>query len=133
VDERRLTAIPLFASLSRRDARQVALVADEVEVDEGSFLVREGEFAYEFFALESGHVAVRHGDEHVADLGPGDFFGEMGLMGDLRRNASVVATERVRAAVITGSNFRFLARVLPGVCDQIRDAIAERGRALERA
>jgi CRP/FNR family cyclic AMP-dependent transcriptional regulator len=130
VDERRLSTIPLFAGLSRREVRQVALLADEIEVETGRFLVREGEFAYEFFAIETGRAEVRQHDEHVAHLGPGDFFGEMGLMGDLRRSATVIATEPMRAAVITGANFRFLARVLPAVCDQVRDAIAERGRAL---
>ena len=133
MDETRLTSIPLFADLHRRELRQVGLMADEIDVDPGTFLVREGEFAYEFFAIEDGHAAVRQGDAHVADLGPGDFFGEMGLMGEVRRTASVVATEPMRAIVITGSNFRHLARVMPGVCDGIRDAIAERGRALQRA
>jgi CRP/FNR family transcriptional regulator, cyclic AMP receptor protein len=131
MDETRLRSIPLFTGLSRKELALVGRLADEVEVDAGRFLVREGEFAYEFFAIESGAAEVRQGDERVAGLGPGDFFGEMGLVGNARRSATVVATEPMRAVVMTGVAFKSMAREMPVVCDRIRDAIAERGRALQ--
>jgi CRP/FNR family cyclic AMP-dependent transcriptional regulator len=130
MDESRLRTIPLFAGLSRKELASVGRLADEVDVEAGRFLVREGEFAYEFFAIETGAAEVRHGDERIAVLGPGDFFGEMGLIGDARRNATVVATEPMRAVVMTGTAFKSMAREHPVVCDRIRDAIAERARAL---
>ena len=58
--------------------------------------MREGEFAYEFFILEEGHAEVTANGEHLADLVPGDFFGEMGLVEHVRRNASVVTTRPPR-------------------------------------
>jgi CRP-like cAMP-binding protein len=131
VDEARLRAIPLFEGLGKRERREVAQQADEVDVEPGRQLVREGEFAYEFFAIEEGSAEVRRGDQLLAELGPGDFFGEMGLIGQVTRNASVVATAPTRVLVLTGSAFRHIERELPAVSKQIRKAIEERCRQLE--
>jgi CRP/FNR family transcriptional regulator, cyclic AMP receptor protein len=131
MDEARLRDIPLFAGLGKKERREVARQADEVEVEQGRHLVREGEFAYEFFAIEEGKADVRRGDQLLAELGPGDFFGEMGLIGQVTRNASVVATSPMRVLVLTGSAFRHIERELPDVSKQIRKAIEERCRQLE--
>jgi CRP/FNR family transcriptional regulator, cyclic AMP receptor protein len=131
VDEARLRAIPLFDGLGKKERREVARQADEVDVEPGRHLVREGEFAYEFFALEEGTAEVRRGDQLLAELGPGDFFGEMGLIGQVTRNASVVATSPVTVLVLTGSAFRNIERELPAVSTKIRKAIEERCRELE--
>jgi CRP/FNR family transcriptional regulator, cyclic AMP receptor protein len=131
MEEARLRAIPLFAGLGKKERREVARQGDEVEVDAGRHLVREGEFAYEFFAIEEGTAEVRRGDQLLAELGPGDFFGEMGLVGNVTRNASVIATTPLRVMVLTGSAFRHIERELPAVSKQIRRAIEERCRQLE--
>ena len=80
--------IPLFAGLNRKERRALAPRADEVELEQGRAIVREGEWPYEFFAIEEGTAEVRRGEQLLAELGPGDFFGEMGLVGDARRNAT---------------------------------------------
>ena len=131
MDEERLKAIPLFAGLNRKERRALAPRADEVELEQGRAMVREGEWPYEFFAIEEGTAEVRRGDQLLAELGPGDFFGEMGLIGDTRRNASVIATTPVRVVVMTAQAFRQTARELPEVAAKIRAAIEERGRDLE--
>jgi CRP-like cAMP-binding protein len=131
MDEDRVKAIPLFAGLNRKECRALAPRADEVELAEGKALVREGEWAYEFFAIEEGTVEVRRGDQLLGELGPGDFFGEMGLMADTRRNATVTAMSPVKVVVMTAQAFRQTARELPEVADKIRAAIEERCRALE--
>ena len=131
MDEARLKAIPLFAGLGKKERRSVAQQADEVDIEAGRHLVREGEFAYEFFAIEEGTAEVRRGDQLLAELGPGDFFGEMGLIGQVTRNASVVATSPLTVLVLTGSSFRHIERELPDVSKQIRKAIEERCRQLE--
>jgi CRP/FNR family cyclic AMP-dependent transcriptional regulator len=131
MDEARLRAIPLFAGLGKKERREVARQGDEVEVELGRHLVREGEFAYEFFAIEEGTAEVRRGEQLLAELGPGDFFGEMGLVGNVTRNASVVAASPLRVMVLTGSAFRHIERELPAVSKQIRKAIEERCRQLE--
>ena len=126
MDEARLRAIPLFEGLGKKERREVAKQADEVDVEPGRHLVREGEFAYEFFAIEEGAAEVRRGDQLLAELGPGDFFGEMGLIGQVTRNASVVTTSPVMVLVLTGSAFRNIERELPAVSQKIRKAIEER-------
>jgi CRP/FNR family transcriptional regulator, cyclic AMP receptor protein len=131
MDEARLRSIPLFAGLSKKERRHVAQQADEVDVPAGRHLVREGEFAYEFFAIEEGTAEVRRGAQYLGDLGPGDFFGEMGLLRNLTRNATVTATTPLTAIVMTGSAFRQLDREQPSVASQISKAIEERCRQLE--
>ena len=130
MDEARLASVPLFAGLSRKERRAVAQRADEVDVESGYQLVREGEFAYEFFAIEEGTADIRRGEQHLAELGPGDFFGEMGLIENAPRNASVTASSPLTAVVMTGSAFRQIDRELPEVAKQIRKAIDERCRHL---
>jgi CRP-like cAMP-binding protein len=130
MDEARLESIPLFAGLSRKERRSVAQRADEVDIDAGRQIVREGEFAYEFFAIEEGTAEVRRGEQYLAELGPGDFFGEMGLIEKAPRNASVIARSPVTAVVMTGPAFRQIDRELPKVATQIRKAIDERCRQL---
>jgi CRP/FNR family cyclic AMP-dependent transcriptional regulator len=131
MDEARLRAVPLFAGLGKKERRTVAQQADEVDIEPGRELVREGDFAYEFFAIEDGTAEVRRGDQYLAELGPGDFFGEMGLIGDVVRNASVTATTPMTVLVLTGPSFRHIEREHPEVSKQIRKAIEERCRQLE--
>lgn len=130
MDEKRLECIPLFAGLSRKERRSVAQRADEVDLEAGREIVREGEYAYEFFAIEEGTAEVKRGDQHLAELGPGDFFGEMGLIENAPRNASVVTRSPLTAVVMTGSAFRQIDRELPEVSKKIRKAIDERCRHL---
>ncbi len=133
MDEQRVLAIPLFAGLSKQECRTIARHADELSFEEGRHLVREGEFPYEFFILEEGSAKVTHHGEHLADLGPGDFFGEMALVERTRRNASVVATSPITVVVMTGQAFRQMKRELPAVCERITHEVAERGRSIAPA
>jgi CRP-like cAMP-binding protein len=72
---------------------------------------------------------VRHG-EHVADLGPGDFLGEMGIVAQATRNASVIARSPMTVVVMTEQAFRGMERSVPAVAERIREAVQERSRAL---
>ena len=130
MDKDRLSSLSLFGSLSNRECRQIAQYADELELAEGTQLVREGEFAYEFFVIEDGTAEVMRAGEHVADLGPGDFMGEMGLVAHARRNASVVARSPMRCVVMSGQDFRTMERQLPDVAQRIQSVVEERSQAL---
>jgi CRP/FNR family transcriptional regulator, cyclic AMP receptor protein len=132
MDDKRLGLLPLFATLSRHELKELSRWADEVDCPEGKQLVTEGEFAYEFFVIEDGTAEVRVGDRTLAALGIGDFFGEMGLRDHVRRRASVVATSPLTAVVMTGGAFRQMSRELPGVEATITAAVEERCRELER-
>jgi len=130
MDEQSVLSIPLFTGLSKKERQTVAQHADELDFDEGRQLVREGEFPYEFFIVEEGSAEVTHDGEHLADLGPGDFFGEMALVGRARRNASVVATSPIKVVVMTGQAFRQMKRELPAVCERISQEVEDRGRSI---
>jgi CRP/FNR family cyclic AMP-dependent transcriptional regulator len=126
MDPARLKAIPLFAGLTEREREQVARWADELDVPEGKHLVDEGRFAHEFFVIEEGTAEVRHGDEKLTELGPGDFFGEIALVEHQRRTASVIATSPMRTIVMFGRAFSQMESEIPSVAAQIRQAIEER-------
>jgi voltage-gated potassium channel len=126
VDAKTLEAIPLFAKLSKKQRHQVARWADEIDEPAGYKLVDQGTFAHEFFVLLEGTVAVRRGDTHLADLGPGDFFGEIALVEDERRTASVTATTPVRACVMHAREFGAMRNEMPVVAAQIETTIQER-------
>jgi CRP/FNR family cyclic AMP-dependent transcriptional regulator len=130
MDHERLKSIPLFAGLSPRELEALGRNTDEVDVREGEALAEEGDFGHEFFAIEDGTAEVRHGEELLAELGPGDFFGEQGLSGDAQRNASVVATSPMVAIVMTRSAFHQMRREHPAVCDRIEESVRERGRQI---
>ena len=130
MDDSRLAKLPLFESLSKKELREVAGNADEIGLPQGKTLVSEGDFSYEFFVIEEGSAEVLiHGDR-VAELGPGDFFGEMGLLEHQQRNASVVATSPLTVIVMTGGAFRQMARAMPRVGEKISAAVKERCQAL---
>jgi CRP/FNR family cyclic AMP-dependent transcriptional regulator len=112
MDSRDVAAIPLFAGLSKDDQKVVAQYADEVDVPAGAKLAQEGRLAYEFFAIQDGTAQVTREGEAIADLGPGDFFGEIGLLGGERRVASVTATSPMRLVVLTGAQLRAMAQRL---------------------
>ncbi len=133
MDEQSVLSIPLFAGLSKKDRQTIAQHADELDFEQGRQLVREGEFPYEFFILAEGSAEVIQDGEHLANLGAGDFFGEMALVGRARRNASVVATSPIKVVVMTGQAFRQMKRELPAVCERITHEVEERGRSIAPA
>ena len=130
MDENSLRSIALFESLPAASRRVIGQHADEIDVPEGTELVRQGEFAYEFFVIEDGAADVLRDGEHVTELGPGDFLGEMGIVGKVVRNATVVTTSPARVIVMTGQAFRSVARINPDVAGRIEAAVEERCRAL---
>jgi CRP/FNR family transcriptional regulator, cyclic AMP receptor protein len=130
MDVKHLQGIALFERLSKDQLAEVARQADEIDVEAGKRLVSEGRFGYEFFVIENGTAEVVRGDQHVADLGPGDFFGEMALLGDTTRNADVICSTPMTAMVMTDSAFRSLARRMPDVAEEIRSACRRRTEEL---
>ena len=126
MEERRLKSAPLFAGLGKKERRALAARTDEIDVPAGQQLAREGEFAYEFFVIEKGTAEVTHGNEHLADLGPGDFFGEMGVLGHKRRGATVTATSPMEVIVMTEQALRSLNREEPQVAQRLEEAMEER-------
>ncbi len=126
MDENRLRSVPLFAGLGKRERKALARNADEIDVAEGKALAREGDFAYEFFVIEQGTADVTHDGECIAQLGPGDFFGELGVLASERRMATVTATSPMDLIVLTSGALRAVHREHPQVADRLRKAVDER-------
>ncbi|HEV3378534.1 MAG TPA: cyclic nucleotide-binding domain-containing protein [Thermoleophilaceae bacterium] len=126
MDAKRLKSIPLFEEVGDQELAQIAPFAQEISVDEGKVLVREGDFSYEFMAIEEGTAEVTRRGEHVADLGPGDFFGEMGLLEKTLRNATVTAKTPMRLLTLTGWDLRRVERTAPQAIERVRAVLEER-------
>ena len=129
MDVSQLKSIPLFEEVGDEELAQIAPFATEVEVEEGRELVREGDFSYEFMAIEEGQAEVTRAGEHVADLGPGDFFGEMGLIERTLRNATVTAKTPIRLVTLTGWDLKRVERSAPQAMERIRAVLEERRQA----
>ena len=126
MDAARLEGLWLFSSLSREELERVARWTDELEVPAGRELAQEGSFAHEFFVIEDGAAAVTKDGERIAELGPGDFFGEIGLLETERRTASVVASTPMRLIVMFQREFKQMEREMPAVAERLRAAIRAR-------
>jgi CRP/FNR family cyclic AMP-dependent transcriptional regulator len=126
VDPKVLEGIGAFSGLSRHELEQLAGWTFEIEVPEGEELLKEGRLAHEFFVIEDGAVEVRQDGERIAELGAGDFFGEIALLEGGTRTATVVATTPVRVIVMSAQEFRQMEQQMPAVADRIRSAIRAR-------
>lgn len=129
MDATRLKSIPLFEEVGDEELAQIAPFAQEISVEAGKVLVREGDFSYEFMAIEEGTAEVTRGGEHVADLGEGDFFGEMGLLEKTLRNATVTAKTPMRLVTLTGWDLRRVERTAPQAIERVRAVLEERRAA----
>ncbi len=126
MDPNRLKSLQLFQTVPDEDLKEIAPFAQEVSVEEGRHLVREGDFSYELIAIEEGQAEVLRGGEHLADLGPGDFFGEHGLLEKDKRNATVVAKTPMRLITLTGWDFKRMERLMPEAVARVREVLEER-------
>jgi CRP-like cAMP-binding protein len=121
-----LKKVPLFAGCSKSELRELAKTADELDVREGTVLTREGKSGREFFVLISGTARVTKKGRKVADLGPGDWLGEIALLTDSPRTATVTATSAVDLLVITDRRFRTVVETMPSIALKVLSSIGER-------
>jgi CRP-like cAMP-binding protein len=126
MDAHKLQDVPLFQGLSSKDLDRLGPMVDEVDVGANRPLAVEDTLGHEFFVLLEGTCEVRVGDETVAELHAGDFFGEIALLERDRRTATVIATTPARVAVMTRSAFRDMSRRYPEIGARLRAAIDER-------
>lgn len=126
MDAGQLKRIPLFSGASEEELKQVAAFAQSKEVPEGEVVVSEGGFSRELLAIEDGTAEVTHDGEHIADLGPGDVFGEAGMLDDSMRSATVTATSRMRLISLGHFEVQRLKKDAPGVYSSIEELVQER-------
>jgi CRP-like cAMP-binding protein len=121
-----ISLVPLFAHCSKRELAMVAGIADEIDLADGKELTREGAPAREFFVLVDGTADVLKKGKRINKLKSGDFFGEIALVHDSPRTATVKATSPVRALVVTERNFKRLLEESPEIQRKVLSALAER-------
>jgi CRP-like cAMP-binding protein len=121
-----ISHVPLFSRLSRGELAKVAQLADEVDLPAGKTLIREGERGREFFVLLEGVADVRSNTRLLPSMRAGDFFGEVALVTDHPRTATVTTSTPVRALVITDRAFRQLLRTYPEMQRKVLEAVASR-------
>jgi CRP/FNR family transcriptional regulator, cyclic AMP receptor protein len=118
--------VPLFSHCSKKELGLVAQIADEIDLPEGKTLMREGDRGREFFVLVEGSADVRRRNRKVNTLGGGDFFGEIALVSQRPRTATVTTSSPVRALVVTDQSFRSLLDRAPDVQRKVLQALADR-------
>ena len=126
MNEKRLAELSLFEGLDRDAIRTIAKTAHELSVQEGAELVREGDYSYDLTIIDEGRAEVVHQDSVVATLGPGDVFGEAGVLRKDLRNATVRATTPMRLITLTGWDLRRLRGRIPELEERLKLLAEER-------
>jgi CRP-like cAMP-binding protein len=121
-----LKRVPLFAGCSKSELRELAKTADELDIREGTVLTREGRTGKEFFVLIDGTANVTKGGKKVAELRAGDWFGEIALITDSPRTATVTATSPGDVLVITDRRFRSVVETMPSIALKVLSRVGER-------
>jgi CRP/FNR family cyclic AMP-dependent transcriptional regulator len=126
MDAERLKSVTPFDSLSDRTRERFAIWVTELKVDEGRHLADQGDWAYELFMIEDGTASVVQDGNEIAELGPGEFFGEMGVLERAQRNATVIAKTPMRLLILSHWDVTRLRRDSPEAIEQLEAEIARR-------
>ena len=127
MNQKRLAELPLFEGLDEEALRTVSKVTQEVSVQEGAELVREGDYSYNLSIIDEGEAEVSHDGEVIATLTAGDVFGEVGVIKKGVRSATVRASTPMRLITLTGWDLRRLRNRIPELEARISKLAAERG------
>jgi CRP/FNR family transcriptional regulator, cyclic AMP receptor protein len=130
---RLLGGVALFRPCTKGELARIASLVDEIEAPQGKTLTREGEPGWEFFVIAEGTATARCGGRKVAEIGPGSFFGEMSLLDEGPRSATVTADTDMHLLVLTSRSFSSLIDEVPVVARRILRGMAERLRSSEQA
>jgi len=123
-----LAEVPLFSACTRKDLEKISRASDEVEVKSGRVLVEQGRPGHEFFLILEGKATVRRNNRKIADLGPGQYFGELSLLDRGPRTASVTADTDMRVLVLGQREFLGVLDDVPGLAYKILRIMAARLR-----
>lgn len=128
-----LAKISLFAACSDRDLQKIAKASDEIEVEAGRTLIQQGTSGREVYVILDGAAVVRRNDSKIADLGPGDHFGELALLDGGPRTATVEATTPMTVLVLGQREFAGVLDEVPGLARKIMASLAQTIRSLDES
>ncbi|MBA2239964.1 MAG: cyclic nucleotide-binding domain-containing protein [Solirubrobacterales bacterium] len=126
MDVSELKQIPLFAEVPDEQLHKIAPFTSLTSAGEGKTVIREGGYSNDFYAIQEGTVKVERDGENLAELGPGDVFGEQGLLDKQERSASVIATSAVRLIRIEHWELSRMQKAMPEVIEELRRKVDER-------
>jgi len=126
VDVSQLKTVDLFAEVPDEALAKIAPFTKVDEFADGRDVVKEGGFANDFYVITEGTAKVEREGEHLADLGPGDVFGEQALLEKQQRSATVTATSTLRVIKIEHWELSRMKKAMPEVVDQLQRTVAER-------
>jgi len=121
-----LTQVPLFSACSKDELRKLSRRTTDIPIVEGHVLVKEGDRGLEFFVIVSGRAKVSRKGRKVGELGPGEFFGELALLIDADRNATVTALTPMEAIVLSRREFEAALADAPRMTRKIMSGMARR-------
>ena len=121
-----LRGMPLFAGCSRQELAEIATIADEMYLPQDTTLIEEGERGREFFVLVEGTVIIRRKGRKLGTMSGPDFVGEIALITDAPRSATVTTTSPVRLLVITAQAFQRLLADTASLRPKVLAALADR-------
>ena len=127
-----LARTPLFEGLSKKELRALARVTDDLAVEPGEVLCKEGELGREFFVIMDGEAEITRKGKRLEERGGGDFFGEIALIEDIPRTATVTAKTPLRLFVLTSRAFRPMLDDHPAIERKVLRALAKRLVSLAR-
>jgi CRP-like cAMP-binding protein len=126
-----LGGVPIFGSCGPKDLQRIAQLVDEVDLPDGKVLMREGDTGNEMFIIVSGLAKVERGGQVVGEFGPGSVLGEMALVSEGPRTATVTAVGPVRAFVVGHREFHSLMDDHPKFRSKVFDGLGRRVRTLD--
>ena len=121
-----ISRVPLFARCSKKELRLIANLADQVEWPEGKTVIKEGRPGSEFFILIDGTASVSQRGRKVRDLVAGEWVGEIALVANVPRTATVVTSSPVRALVLSRGGFSRLIENSPSIAAKVLEGLGER-------
>jgi CRP-like cAMP-binding protein len=121
-----LRNVPLFAGCTKKELRELAARTDEIDLRDGYVLMREGRPGREFVVLVEGTASVTRNGKKVADLGAGDWVGEIALLTNVPRTATVTATSPIRVLVVTDRSFKRLVETMPSIALKVLASVGDR-------
>lgn len=122
----RLKKIPLFEGISRADLQRIAESAKERRFDAGTAIVSTGEPGQGFYLITDGRVEVTRGNRVVSTLGPGDYFGELALIRETPRTATVVAKDPTTCLALARWDFKGIVVANPSIAIRLLETVANR-------
>lgn len=126
MDASNLKRFALFKDVDESALNKIAPYTMLVEFAEGKTIIQEGGFSSDFYAIDEGTARVERSGEEIATLGPGDVFGEQGLLEKQERSASVITTSPLRALKIEHWEIPRMRRAMPEVLEQLQQTVEER-------